>query len=330
VISLVIVIVALPKLALPSPVVVRRWQVAFERKSDIWIANGDGTNARVLLKNGTNPSWSRDGKRLAFRRGSNICVYNLQSKRLRAVAKIPASWIENVDAFEAGISMEWDPLLPVLLYSGLNSTEVHAVVLSGPVDEGQPQVLFSEMRDPGGKNYGAQWSPDGKTLAFLHSGDIWIADRDPNCLDRSQPFDARDYYWKGRRLAALAQFSEDERSASASTPYWVDEVEWTRNERRLAFHFQRIGGSGVSEIGYIDLSLAPKESLRWEDFSGFRTRTHWLIKEGFFPRICPDGHTLSYVTAFANDTLTLVTWDGKTKRKLFDDVFYPAWRPALH
>jgi len=309
---------ALPtKSALPPLALVSKWQVAFQRGNDVWIASGDGANPHMILPNADDPSWSRDGMKLAFRRGKHIYIYDVKTKRVKSVGLIPAPWI---DAAGQELSIEWDPVLPMLLYAAPEGTEMHVAMLAGEVDQFYGYTTFTGMRDQGSKNYWPRWSPSGRYLGFIHNGDIWIAERDPNSLRRSQPFDGRFYYWRGRRLLPLAAYYDADMGAGATTPCWVDEIEWTRDEKRMAFHFQRMGGAGVSEIGYVDL-LPPVH--RWEDFSGFHTKTTWL-GAGFSPRICPDGRTLSYI---AGSALTLVTWDGKTKRKLFDDLEDPAWRP---
>ena len=62
---------------LPSPSPDGRWiayrsaeSLAAKAPTEIWLVRVDGTGARRLVKDGTTPSWSADGKRVYFRRGT--------------------------------------------------------------------------------------------------------------------------------------------------------------------------------------------------------------------------------------------------------------------
>jgi uncharacterized protein (TIRG00374 family) len=66
-------------------------QIAFTRSmssarsapSDIWVMNSDGTNARLLIEDGTFPSWSADGKTLYFeRRRKLFMAYHFDTKEV--------------------------------------------------------------------------------------------------------------------------------------------------------------------------------------------------------------------------------------------------------
>jgi len=51
-----------------------RWTIAFVRSGDIWMANGEGNEQRLVIKNGAAPSWSADKTVLAFARKGNVWI----------------------------------------------------------------------------------------------------------------------------------------------------------------------------------------------------------------------------------------------------------------
>ena len=67
--------------------------LAFSRGGDIWTIRGDGTGARLLLRNGYAPSWSPDGARLAFvsRRSGDeeIYVARADGSRVQRLTRSP-------------------------------------------------------------------------------------------------------------------------------------------------------------------------------------------------------------------------------------------------
>jgi len=125
-----------------------------------------------------------------------------------------------------------------------------------------------------------------------------------------------------------------ETGVSLVTPSWVDEIAWTRDERRLVFHFCRVDGSGVAEIGYLDLQPVNKADRvpdDWATWSGFKYSVQWILDGVWSPQICPDGATLSF-TAFheASDgrlDLFLGSWDRKERRRILTNAENPDWRP---
>jgi len=217
----------------------------------------------------------------------------------------------------------WDPVQHAVLVAQPNSLNLELVDLTKP-DPDPPTILGGRYMRL--KTYAPAWSPSGRELAFVKQGDIWIAHReDTSKRVRSGPIVTSDYYSEANRLAALAEFNDAEIGVSLATPFWVDEVAWTGDEKKLVFHYQRQQGSGVSEIGYLDLK--PVERTVHGTLSGFKTTVHWLFSEVASPRICPDGKTLSYVKGWNDPAIFLSDWSGKHTRKVIANAANPDWRP---
>ncbi|HTQ09960.1 MAG TPA: hypothetical protein VMI31_07825 [Fimbriimonadaceae bacterium] len=297
-----------------TPTVNPGWVVAFQRDNGIWVSRADGHGLRKIVAKGQDPRWSPDGKRLAYYRDGAIHVFSFAARKDALAGAVHCK----PDSFMNRCYIDWDPRTPIILCASISGDGIQLI----GADEGNT-ILKAE-----GVTYCPRWSPSGRELAFARDGDIWLAHRDLHQI-RMETF---DYYGNANRLAPLAMFNDAESGGSAETPFWVDELEWTRDERRLVFHFQRQGGSGVSEIGYLDLRRT--RGTLHSNISGFSYATHWILgkdRMAFSPAICPDGETLSYVAIDDNGDLSLYVcaWDGSHRRRILRDVENPDWRPVL-
>lgn len=303
------------------------WELAFVREGDLWVAHADGSHLARIAKLADSPVWSHNGRLLAYRQSSNLCVLDFERNHTVMLSK-------RLDINDGDVlQMTFDPQCPSLVVAIGEGLRVYDLQVSGLSDDILTQLNWTEGSPT--------WSPTGAMLAFTRNGDVWVASRD---VERSraagrlsgsgyeggfadQDGFTVDYYDDARRLAALAVWNDGEIGVSARTPFWVDDLAWTTDERRIAFHFQRIGGSGVSQIGYLELEPVPL-SRSWADECGFKVTTHWLTSLDeftFCPRICPDGETLSFINEGYN--LCLADWEGKSRHKLLENVDQFAWRP---
>jgi Tol biopolymer transport system component len=313
-------------LVLKSLSVNPKWELAIVRNEDIWLSRADGTQMRRLIQHADTPRWNPDGTKLAYAKGLDIWIHDFKRRTDRRVARFP-----KLDRNDNGKYLEWDPKLPILLTATASTQTVRLVGLGVPTRE--DEILAGTVHGPTNT---MRWSPSGLTMAYVHSGDIWIAKRDVQNIKveldyaKDSQFDGWSYYDYAQRLAALASFNDAENGASATTPFWVSELAWTGSGKRLAFGYSRIWGSGVEEIGYLDLVKVPED---WPNYlSGYQVKTHWIWKETYQPKICPDGQTLSFIKLHWSqkddrDWLSVGTWDGKSKRKLIPDVEEYDWRP---
>jgi len=130
--------------------------VAFVRNYDIYLMNVDGTRVMQLTNGGASmdPTWSPDGRRIAFTRGtqfgSDIHLMDADGSNARL-------FVANAS------SPAWSPDGRQIAYSQWGGGQAMLVVRSVE-DDGKPAVAIGFDR---GINSGPAWSPDGKKLAFV-------------------------------------------------------------------------------------------------------------------------------------------------------------------
>jgi Tol biopolymer transport system component len=144
------------------------WQVYVRpRAGGPPVAVSDGESAA------RSPSWSPDGKRIAFVRGGRLWTTALGE------APQPAQPVEGADAccgsWSAGA--DWSPDGASLAYVAGSGTETSVAVI--PTKGGTPRLVTTQ---PGGEWY-PRWSPDGRRIAFYATPldqmtDVWTIGAD--------------------------------------------------------------------------------------------------------------------------------------------------------
>jgi Tol biopolymer transport system component len=143
-------------------------RIAFQTRSGpgLTVVNADGSG-RQKLTTGGSPAWSPDGRRIAFVRADN--------KHQVGVYVMNADGAEQRRLARYGTSPQWSP-------DGLTIAFVRRATLDGfnydiyAVDaEGGP--ARSLTRTPAYETDPA-WSPDGRSIAFVRGSDIWLMNAD--------------------------------------------------------------------------------------------------------------------------------------------------------
>lgn len=109
---------------------VSRSTIAFVREGDIWLANGEGNEQRLVIHNGEAPSWSPDKSLIAFARDGNVWIADPDGQDQRELT--------TASSLEAGVNPVFSPDGRWIAYRSWNQRVgimVREVSIDGKIDK---------------------------------------------------------------------------------------------------------------------------------------------------------------------------------------------------
>lgn len=154
--------------------------IAFERGSDVYVANVDGTNAKKLGK-GSMPDVSPDGKRVALHTDDStksdvvrhIAVANVATKKLTVFkSEIPSENCQRAI---------WSPDGRQLLFELFNDADWHLALINA---DGSGFRYLKKASPKGNSYWSACWAADGKSIYAQNLNDLCQFDLEGNQMQK--------------------------------------------------------------------------------------------------------------------------------------------------
>jgi Tol biopolymer transport system component len=247
--------------------------------TSIYLANVDGSHLRPIMA-GDSPAWSPDGASVAFHRDSSVYVAKADGSEERRLA--------------TGSSPAWAPDGTQIAFT--SATGISVMNADGSEVRTLIRHLFRDDTyapwDMGVGN--ADWSPDGKHIAFEHYGD-----------GDTQPAAA---------FVMNADGSEAHRLSSGTTRYAESDPSWSPDGHAIVLWNYHYG------IASVDLERGTPATI-------YASSTAWY---GAKPRVSPDGKTVAFTVHTQSSTPTeiwTVRFDGTNARRLIIGGQDAAWSP---
>ena len=140
-------------------------KVAFEKSSEIWVMNSDGTKQTRLTNNAiidSNPTWSPDGSQIAFvsERDGDLDIW-----AMKPAPEGPANTPQNLTDDSGSGAFDSDPSWSPYLPDGSTRIAFHR---NGDVWTVNPADLTKEQitNEPTGSDSFPNWSPKGTRIIF--------------------------------------------------------------------------------------------------------------------------------------------------------------------
>lgn len=197
---------------------------------EIWVMNADGTGETLISDDDARgPFWSPDGTRIAFYLDGETWVAPVDGGDAVQITDVEAS------------PLDWSPDGTAIVVEGARDAEP-----GGPYNEASDLWIASadgtgvrRLTEAPGRDWGAQWSPDGSRVLFTSNRDgdhdIYVIDADGGNLTRltSEPGNDGGGRWSadGSRILFLSVRSGSfglyimDADGGNVTPLWPEEYE---------------------------------------------------------------------------------------------------------
>ena len=135
--------------------------IAFVRGGDLWLVNLDDRRQRRIVRHGDSPSWAPDGRKLAFERGrGQRCVFQVCVRRADV-------WVLNVAAKKErrlvrnAVSADWSPDGRQIVFERWRRVDqdFRSFIYVVRADGTAQRRLF--------QGSAPAWSPNGRELVFI-------------------------------------------------------------------------------------------------------------------------------------------------------------------
>jgi Tol biopolymer transport system component len=270
------------------------------------------------------PSWSPTGDSIAYTADVDG-VFQIFTRKLASSTPTQMTRMAN-DC----ILPSWSPDGTRLYYTVVDmhqASSIWTVAVAG----GEPSLVLDQA-------YGPVLSPDGKTLAFLRRGGVWLSSP-PGSVPKpyeQPPFDklklftysfALGFTPDGRTLGAFAASQGEGRFFTIPLAGGRPALRYTRSPlTSIIPGFSWLPDGQRIIIGLIDLSMVDLKSGR---ISPVKTGEAAVSQ----PAVSPDGHRIAYKLSqhFRNYDVVQVPLDGSGIRPVLDtqrDERTPSWSPA--
>lgn len=182
----------------------------------------------------TRYEWSPDSKRIAFVASDPTPAREEQQKKDKSYVihvdrneRLPRVWVQDVAAGAPGaitppdqvvVDVHWAPDGRELVYSASEApgfgAQYHTTIYAVPASGGEPRVVVRRA----GTNRAAQYSPDGRWIAFISSGGY------------DGMISAQDLY-----VVAADGRTETIRGLTTARECWIGEFAWARDSRSILY-----------------------------------------------------------------------------------------------